>query len=119
MTGEHEVELVMNYLKKQEKNPINMSRVRKSGCDIKCGDQLIEVKKRDLENYSFIFLTHNEFDKFLKDKSMCLYVVYRRDGKEKLKIFDRDTVIGNSKESIRYRILLRKAIKEDAKEIEL
>ncbi len=114
-----EMDLVMDYEKKQGRNPVDVSNRRNVGCDIKCEDRFIEVKKRDMK-YDFVFITENEFQTFLKNKNAYLYVVYYEDGKAKLKIFDRDTVIGNSHlATIRYRIHMRKAIKEHSEEIGL
>lgn len=113
-----EMDLVIDYERKQGRNPIDVSNRRDAGCDIKCEDRFIEVKKRDMK-YGFVFITKNEFQTFLKNKNTYLYVVYDDDGKAKLKIFDRDTVIGNSQFSIRHRFQMRKAIKENSKEIDL
>jgi hypothetical protein len=113
-----EIDLVIDYEKKNGRNPKDVSNRRDVGCDIKCDDRLIEVKKRDVK-YGFVFITKNEFQTFLKNKNAYLYVVYRKDGKPKLKIFERDTVIGNSQISFRHRFQMRKVIKESSEEIDL
>ena len=112
-----EIKLVMEYERKQGRNPEDVSR-RYVGYDIKSDDRLIEVKKRDIK-YGFLFMTNNEFLTFLKNKNAYLYLVYYRDDKPKLKILQRDTVLANSKISIKHQLRLRKKVMESTDEIEL
>jgi len=112
-----EMELVMEYEKRQGRNPEDVSR-RYVGYDIKSNDRLIEVKKRDIK-YGFLYITKNEFTTFLENKNAYLYLVYYRDEKPKLKILHRDIILANSKISIKYQLRLRKKVKESANEINL
>ena len=112
-----EMELVIRYEKEQGRNPEDVSR-RYVGYDIKSDDRLIEVKKRAIK-YGFLFMTNNEFLTFLKNKNAYLYLVYYRDNKPKLKILQRDTILANSKISIKYQLRLRKKVLKSAEEIEL
>lgn len=114
-----EMDLVIAYEKKQGRTPVDVHDKHDVGCDIICEDRFIEVKKRDMK-YGFVFITENEFQTFLKNKNAYLYIVYYEGEKSKLKIFDRDTVIGNMHPAtVRYRFHMRKAIKKEPKEIDL
>lgn len=114
-----EMDLVMDFEKKQGRNPIDVHNKHGVGCDIKCEDRFIEVKKRAMKSGS-VFITENELQTFLKNKNAYIYLVYEKDGKPRLKIFDRDTVIGNLRPAtVRYRFQMRKAIKENSREIAL
>jgi len=112
-----EMELVMEYEKRQGRNPEDVSR-RYVGYDIKSNDRLIVVKKRDIK-YGFLYITKNEFTTFLENKNAYLYLVYYRDEKPKLKILHRDIILANSKISIKYQLRLRKKVMESANEINL
>lgn len=112
-----EMELVMEYEKRQGRNPVDVSR-KYVGYDIKSNDRLIEVKKRDIK-YGFLYITKNEFTTFLENKNAYLYLVYYRDKKPKLKILHRDIILANSKISIKYQLRLRKKVLESADELEL
>lgn len=113
-----ETDLVMDYERKQGRNPEDVSRKRDVGCDIKSGDRFIEVKKRDIK-YGFVVITKNEFQTFLKNKNTYLYLVYYIEGKPKLKIFDRDVVLGNSQISVSHTVQIGKAIREPSEEIDI
>lgn len=111
------IALVMQYEKEQGRSPIDVSK-KYVGYDIKSDNRLIEVKKREIK-YGFLYITHNEFATFQKNKNAYLYLVYYRDGQPKLRIFDRDMVLDNSKISIKYQLRLRKNVIESAEEIEI
>jgi hypothetical protein len=117
VTEEESIKLVMDYEKKQGRMP---ERIKKRiGYDIKSGERFIEVKSRNMK-YSFVFITDNESQIFDKHKTAYLYVVfYDKEGKTELKIFDRDTVLGNKHHAtVKYRLHLAKAMKETSKEID-
>lgn len=76
------------------------------------------MKRREIK-YGFLYLTKNEFSTFRKNRNSYLYLVYYKDGAPKLKVLDRDTVLGNARISVRYQLRWRKKQLESFEEIEL
>jgi len=112
-----EIESVMEYERSQGRNPEDVSR-RYVGYDIRSDDRLIEVKRRAIK-YGFLYMTNNEFETFLQNQNAYLYLVYYREDKPRLRILHRDTVLANSKISIKYQLRIRKKVLESAEEVEL
>jgi hypothetical protein len=120
LTETDSIRLVMDYEEKRVgQRPKDVSRKKRLGYDLESVDRLIEVKKRGIE-YGFVFLTIHELNFFQKNDKAYLYLVYEKEGKPKMKIFDNDTVKKNClPATVRYRFHMRKAVKESSEEIEL
>jgi hypothetical protein len=120
ITEAESIKLVMVYEKNRVgKEPKNVSGTKRLGYDIESGERCIEVKKRSMKG-GFVFITDYELQFFQKNSNAFLYLVYEKDGKPKLKVFDRDKVIGNFHDATkRYRVHMTKALKESSKEIDL
>ena len=112
-----EIGLVMEYERRQGRNPEDVSR-KYLGYDVRSGDRLIEVKRRVIK-YGFLYLTANEFLIFQKNENAYLYLVYYENSAPKLRILDRDAVLRNSKISVRYQFRWRKRDLENLQEIDL
>ena len=120
LTEEESIKLVMDYEEKRTgKRPKDVSRKKRLGYDLDSGDRLIEVKKRGID-YHFVFLTIYEYNFFQNNPKAYLYLVYEKDGKPKMKIFDNDKVKQHCRPATpRFRFHMKKAIKESVVEKEL
>lgn len=111
------VELVMNYERKQGKNPKDVSKERR-GYDIESGDRLIEVKGQSAQKPDFIYLYKRTLEK-LGDNILkyYIYLVYDMKREPKLKILPPEKIFGNIE--IDSMFTLRGKVFKEIKEIEL
>jgi hypothetical protein len=84
--------------------------------DLESVDSFIEVKKRSVD-YPFVFSTIYELNFFQKNANAYLYLVYEKDGKPKVKIFNNEVVKQNCRPAApRYRFQMKKAIRNGSDE---
>lgn len=120
LTEAESIKLVMDYEEKRTgKRPKDVSGKKRLGYDVDSGDRLIEVKKRGIAHH-FVFLTIYEHNLFQNNPKAYLYLVYEKDGKPMMKIFDNEQVKQHCRPATpRYRFHMKKAIKESVAESEL
>lgn len=89
------VEIVLNYEKKQGRNPEQVNKIQK-GYDIKSNERLIDVRvvlndKINMQTIPLIF-----FKKIGKDIiNFYIYIVYNLNDKPRLKILNSDFILKN------------------------
>jgi len=120
VTVAESIKLVMDFEEKRlGKRPTDVSGKKRLGYDLESVDRFIEVKKRGI-GYKFVFLTIYELNFFQKNANAYLYLVYEKDGKPKVKIFNNKQVNENCKPATpRYRFQMKKAIRNGSEELDL
>lgn len=116
-TERQAIELVMNYEKRQGRNPQDVS-TKHLGYDIKSDERLIEVKGQKAKKPDFVYLYKRTLQK-LGDNALryYIYLVYDIKREPKLKILPPGKIFGNIE--IEPMFLLRGKIFNGLEEIQL
>lgn len=89
------IELVLEYEKKQGRNPIDVSKKR-CGYDIESNDRFIEVKGQSSIKAGFIWINNTLVRTLGKNlANYYIYIIYDIKDKPKIKILEPDIIFKN------------------------